>query len=87
MTETNEEPKVKRVIEYEGTLIGEVQRTGGVSIRCYLREKDGHPYLDLRKFTDNTRYCGPLKGQGITIPPEAIAGVIELLVKGGAKFA
>jgi hypothetical protein len=86
MTETNEEPKVKRVIEYEGTLIGEVQRTGSVSIRCYLRVKDGHPYLDLRKWTDGKAYCGPLK-QGITIPPEAIAGVIELLVKGGAKFA
>jgi hypothetical protein len=70
--------KPKRVVEYDGDLIGEIQRTGTVSIRLYLREKDGHEYLELRKWTDNAGYSGPLR-QGITIPPDMLPSLLELL--------
>jgi hypothetical protein len=74
--------KPKRVVEYDGDLIGEIQRTGTVSIRLYRREKDGHEYLELRKWTDNAGYCGPMR-QGLTIAPELIPEVVKLLEKAG----
>jgi hypothetical protein len=70
--------KPKRVVEYDGDLIGEIQRTGSVSIRLYRREKNGHTYLELRKWTDGKAYSGPLK-QGITIPPDLLPSLLELL--------
>jgi hypothetical protein len=72
------EAKVKRVVDYDGDLIGEIQRTGSVSIRLYVREKNGHAYLELRKWTDGKSYCGPLR-QGITIPPDLLPSLLELL--------
>jgi hypothetical protein len=70
--------KPKRVVEYDGDLIGEIQKAGSVSIRLYLREKDGHTYLELRKWTDGKAYSGPLR-HGITFPPDLLPSLLELL--------
>ena len=73
--------KIKRVVDYEGELIGELPKVGGRNpIRVYLREYDGHRYIELRKWSDTKHYDGPGK-QGITLQPDQVDGLKALIDK------
>jgi len=73
--------KVKRVIDYEGDLIGELPKVGGRNqIKVFLREYDGHRFIEVRKWSDATYYDGPGK-QGITLQPDQVDGLKALIDK------
>ena len=73
--------KVKRVIDYEGELIGELPKVGGRNgIKVFLRECEGTKFIELRKWVHLDRYDGPGK-QGITLQPDQVDGLKALIDK------
>ena len=72
--------QVKRVIDYEGDLIGELPKVGGRNgIKVFLRECEGTTFIELRKWSDTKHYDGPGK-QGITLQPDQVDALIALIV-------
>jgi len=73
--------KPKQVLDYEGILIGSVERTSTSETRVYLREsRKGNKYIEIRRWIHLERYDGPDK-KGIGIYPREAKGVIELIEK------
>jgi hypothetical protein len=73
--------KVRRVIDYEGDLMGELPKVGGRNgIKVFLRECNGHRFIEVRKWSATTWYDGPGK-QGITIQPDQVDGLTALIEK------
>ena len=71
--------KVRRVIDYEGDLIGELPKVGGRNqIKVFLRSYEGHRFIELRKWSDTKHYDGPGK-QGITLQPDQV-DVLKALI-------
>jgi hypothetical protein len=78
--------KVKRVIDYEGELIGELPKVGGRNgIKVFLRECEGTRFIELRKWSDTKYYDGPGK-QGITLQPDQVDGLKALIDKARKKL-
>ena len=76
----SEAPKVKRVLDYEGELIGAIPREENTETRVYVREsrKGGH-YVEIRRWIHLERYDGPDK-KGIGLHKDEVEGILELLV-------
>jgi len=73
--------KVKRVIDYDGELIGELPKVGGRNgIKVFLRECEGTTFIELRKWSDLKNYNGPHK-QGITLQPDQVDALMALIEK------
>lgn len=77
--------KPKRVVHYEGILIGAVPREGDKvkETRVYLREYKETWYIEVRRWLDVPTYNGPDK-RGITFQiseGQRIAELIEKAVK------
>jgi len=73
--------QVKRVVDYEGDLIGELPKVGGRNqIKVFLRSYEGHRFIELRKWSDTKHYDGPGK-QGITLQPDQVDGLKALIDK------
>jgi len=73
--------KIKRVIDYEGELIGALPKVGGRNqIKVLLRSYEGHRFIELRKWSDTTYYDGPGK-QGITLQPDQVEALTALIQK------
>lgn len=80
------EAQVKRVIEYEGELIGELPKVGGRNpIRVLLRQYEGHRFIELRKWSETKHYDGPGK-QGITLQPDQVDALTALIEKARDKL-
>ena len=78
--------KVRRVIDYEGDLIGELPKVGGRNqIKVFLREYDGHRFIEVRKWSDTKHYDGPHR-QGITLQPDQVEPLTGLLEKAMRKL-
>ncbi|RLE45585.1 transcriptional coactivator p15 [Candidatus Woesearchaeota archaeon] len=61
--------------------IGEIRKNATEVIRVGWSEYKGHHFLDMRVyFEDDSGNWRPTK-KGIAIPPEQLAGIMELLAK------
>jgi len=73
--------QVKRVIDYEGDLIGELPKVGGRNqIKVFVRECEGTRFIELRKWRDCKKYDGPGK-QGIMLQPDQVDALMVLIEK------
>lgn len=75
--------KPKRVItqDYYGQVIGEVPKVGGRNgIKVFVRNRKGHLYMELRKWTEVKLYSGPGK-QGITFQSDQLDALVKLMQK------
>gem|GEM_PF-2196117 len=78
--------QVKRVIDYEGELIGELPKVGGRNqIKVFLRSYEGHRFIEVRKWSDTKHYDGPGK-QGITLQPDQVEALTALIEKARDKL-
>lgn len=74
---------VKRVMldsDY-GQLIGELSKVGGRNgIKVFVRDYEGHLFIEVRKWRSQKHYSGPHK-QGITFQPDQVDALVELMQK------
>lgn len=73
--------KVKRVMDPAdyGQEVGELPKVGGRNgIKVFLRECDGHLFIELRKWKEVKHYSGPDK-QGITLQPDQVDTLAALI--------
>lgn len=87
MTDEVKQPKPKRVVEYEGTLIGVVDRAGDKvkETRVYLREFKERWYIEVRRWVHLERYDGPDK-RGVTCLVEEAAPIAALMLEAVEEY-